>query len=300
MTLKITIDIFSGRPNPVIELNPAESREIMDRIRTVEMTAAAERAAPVTGLEQLGYRGFLIEQVGEDREAEIPARLRIAGPAAPIEQRRGEAGSDVEELVFGAASSILESKLPEDIADFCHKEFLRARARSAPGLKRMGTTYPYMLPYLDWTCQCAPVYEPEWWNDGGPRQLLNNCYNYSTNYRTNTFAQPGRGAGTLMTSVSCSGVKPLALLDGLNSVFSELNQCPVLGHLVALVIAPGFDFHWYRKDLGGMWSHKIGPQSATEKDNDGNLIYDPRFAARGPYTDFCGFLIVRHGHIKLE
>ena len=30
--------------------------------------------------------------------------------------------------------------------------------------------------------------EPSWWNDGGQKQFANNCYNYSTNYRTDTFA----------------------------------------------------------------------------------------------------------------
>ena len=44
-------------------------------------------------------------------------------------------------------------------------------------------------------CHCAPLYEPLWWNDGGQKQFNNNCYNYSTNHRTDTFAQPGLAAG---------------------------------------------------------------------------------------------------------
>jgi len=36
----------------------------------------------------------------------------------------------------------------------------------------------------------------------------------------------------------------------------------------------------------------------TSLDNDGALIVDPRTAARGPYTHFCTFMIVMHGHVR--
>jgi hypothetical protein len=40
------------------------------------------------------------------------------------------------------------------------------------------------------------TFEPSEWNDGGQIQHNNNCYNYACNTRTDTFAQPGRGAGS--------------------------------------------------------------------------------------------------------
>lgn len=295
MTLRITIDIFSGRSNPVIELDEAESREMTDLIQSVDLSAAAEPPAPSTAPAPLGYRGLLIEHIGTDTDAGLPRRLNVAGHPRDFDQRVETVRSEVEEFVFGPTRSIAEEKLSEDVATFCQQ----AREEAISAGARASVVSPNVFPFINWACQCAPIYEPGWWNDGGQRQLLNNCYNYSTNYRTDTFAQPGRGAGALMTSVSCAGVKPLALLDGLEGAFGVGYQCPGVGHLVALVIAPGFDFHWYRKGWGGLWSHKIGPLPATDTDNDGNLIYDPRFAARGPYTDFCGFLIVHHGHIKL-
>ena len=33
---------------------------------------------------------------------------------------------------------------------------------------------------------------------------------------------------------------------------------------------------------------------------EGNYISDPRNANRGPYTDFCTFMVVMHGHIKIS
>jgi hypothetical protein len=78
------------------------------------------------------------------------------------------------------------------------------------------------------------------------------------------------------------------------------NRCPPYGHLVALVIAPGADFHWYRKGSDGLWSHKPGSTPVTNLDNAGNPIADPRVADRGPYTQFCTFMIVMDGHIKIR
>lgn len=30
------------------------------------------------------------------------------------------------------------------------------------------------------------------------------------------------------------------------------------GYAVLLVVSPGFDYHWYRQDADGTWSHKPG------------------------------------------
>jgi len=48
-----------------------------------------------------------------------------------------------------------------------------------------------------------------------------------------------------------------------------------------------------------MWSHKPGGTAVTNVDNQGHAIVDPRAADRGPYTEFCTFMIVMHGPVKL-
>ena len=108
-------------------------------------------------------------------------------------------------------------------------------------------------------CECAPLYEPHWWNDGGKKQLNNNCYNYSTNYRTDTFAQPGQAAGIdISNSYYCPTVRPAAVADDLLNTPNAHNKCSKEGHLVTLVVAPGIDYHWYRKVRNGHWTHKPG------------------------------------------
>lgn len=136
-----------------------------------------------------------------------------------------------------------------------------------------------------------PSFTPSVWNDGGTYQYNNNCYNYATNRRTNTFAQPGRAAGAQASTMSCSAVKAAAIADGLQPVSAPDGSWMDINFkgVAALVVAPGYDYHWYRRDENGQWTHKPGQTPATNRDNSGNIITDPETANRGIYTDFCGY-----------
>ena len=102
---------------------------------------------------------------------------------------------------------------------------------------------------------------------------------------TGTFAQPGRGTGNMYGALTGPAVQAGAVSDGLKNQgnpgggkFPKTDDC-----LVALVIWPGRDFHWYRQDANGNWSHKPGTTAATNLDNSGNVITDPRTADIAPY-----------------
>jgi len=142
-------------------------------------------------------------------------------------------------------------------------------------------------------CCSVPSYTPTFWNDGGQVQGNNNCYNYSNNTRTDTFAQPGQAAGSPWTALQCPQVRTAALADGLDALPAS-GQCPTNAckkvDKLALVVWPGGDYHWYRQDKNGMWTHKPGGTQATNLDNSGNPIANPETADRGNYTDFCGYL----------
>ena len=47
---------------------------------------------------------------------------------------------------------------------------------------------------------------------------------------------------------------------------------------------PILDFHWYRLDNNGRWSHKPGPARVTNLDDNNAPITDPRTAAMGAYV----------------
>lgn len=88
------------------------------------------------------------------------------------------------------------------------------------------------------------------------------------------------------------------LLDGQNYNFSfkpigKYDVCDIGYYKVALVIAPNRDYHWYRKNYDGTWSHKPGGTAVTNLDRKGNLIYDPESCDRTTgfpsYSEFVGF-----------
>lgn len=292
MALRITLDVFSGRPNPVIRLEDEAARELAERIKPADRLKGDEATPPPESI--LGYRGMVVEQFGEGRIAELPARLRIVeGKLFGDKLAHRAADPGVEDFVVADDGPLRKAELDDDT---------RAIVRKLIDERRGIVT---VWPPIEWPgstkCRCAPLYEPKWWNDAGQRQYNNNCYNYATNYRTDTFAQPGLGSGQKYPKpIACKGVRPAAIRDDLIDSPNADNKCPDEGHLVALVVAPNVDYHWYRKGRNGLWTHKPGPGPVTNVDNGGKLISDPRTANRGIYTDFCTFMTVMHGHTKIR
>ncbi|PKK84761.1 MAG: hypothetical protein CVT49_00995 [candidate division Zixibacteria bacterium HGW-Zixibacteria-1] len=152
----------------------------------------------------------------------------------------------------------------------------------------------------------APPYEPAYWNDAAT-VTCNNCYNYGCNIKTNTYAQPGYAHGA-SHSTTCPTVTSAAQADGL-MVTNIDKACRDCYHIVALVIAPNQDYHWYRLDDNGRWSHKMGPYPASDRDGTGNLITNPETADRkvynGPdivrdYSIFCGYFCVDKNNVVID
>jgi len=292
MVLRITIDIFSGRPNPILELSGKQAKEALERLHPAERLTRAEAAVPLES--SLGYRGLVVEQVGSLARG-LPRLFRVIdGRLYGTKLSHRSTDDEFEEFIAGRTGRL---KVGKGFEEYLRDEMARARRDHAARRHHKHPHHPHKHH-----CHCAPLYEPLWWNDGwgGQKQPNNNCYNYATNYRTDTFAQPGLAAGAEYTSLTCASVRPAAVADDLIAAPAANNRCPKEGHLVALVIAPGFDFHWYRKGRNGYWSHKPGGTPVTNVDGSGHLIPDPRTANRGPYTVFCTFMVVMHGHIKIR
>ena len=305
MALQITIDIFSGRPNPVVVVGGLEERELLARLAPSPSGRGARSRPPELPEATLGYRGLIVERIedpgrpsGRRRPSAAAGRVRerFRVGAGVVIQRRGAIPARdpyVEEFVCGSTGPVRLAGLGPEFSRRCLEEIGRFRELVARYRHR-----PIKWP-IRTRCACAPLWEPAWWNDGGQKQWNNNCYNYGTNYRTDTFAQPGRANGAQYATISCADVKAGAVADALIDAPRHGNRCPKEGHLVALVVGPGWDYHWYRKGRNGYWTHKPGGTQATALDNSGHLIPDPRTADRGNYTDFCTFMIVMHGHVQI-
>lgn len=59
------------------------------------------------------------------------------------------------------------------------------------------------------------------------------------------------------------------------------------------------DFHWYRLDSNGRWSHKAGESPATDLDDNGDQIDDPRTSANGDYEFVC-FMTTNKKYVKID
>jgi len=152
---------------------------------------------------------------------------------------------------------------------------------------RTAVAFPSLSPISDWNSY--------------PTIQNNNCYNYATDIRTDTFAQPGTVAWSGWSQMNCEYITNLAISDGLQPVVDLDDLCHTSGlpegHIVALLVWSWNDYHMLRMEADGTWSHKPGPYEASTLDDAGQPIRDPRTAyftdASGTYRYvFCGFFWV--------
>lgn len=299
--------MFSGRPNPEMILDDAAARQLLKRLSFGAMRKA-EGNNPFPSV--LGYRGLVIEQTGRLNK-NLPARIHYAHDTVYADDKAAKAEGGLESVLFDNLRSLKNIKgIPdfrkrlEDLMRIYFDKrdiYIKNYRKWFPGILD-----DYLRPVKP-VCPCAPTPDLAAWNTNPSVTSGNNCYNYGTNYRTDTFAQPGEATGQKWNDLSACNVpagnisaKMGAVSDGLVDKPSQDNKCISPGHLVALVNAPDYDYHWYRKGSNGKWSHKPGPTPATILDDSGNPITDPRTADRGPYVNFCTFMQVRHGHFKIK
>ena len=145
-------------------------------------------------------------------------------------------------------------------------------------------------------------YEPYEWNDS--LVIFYNCYNYALNTKNHDFMQPGSSEGHDYTNTPNYHTKDVLVnmieIDSKNYSFDfepigKYEECDPGYYKIALVADPGSDYHFYRQNSDGTWSHKSGSRLVTNLDFSDNIIYDPEYCDRKDnesplnYTDFYGF-----------
>ena len=77
MKVRVSVDVFSGRPNPVVVLRDAEARELLDRLRPAGRRGGPQSTLPPPPHEStLGYRGLVVEQEDETVRG-LPRSFRV-------------------------------------------------------------------------------------------------------------------------------------------------------------------------------------------------------------------------------
>lgn len=133
----------------------------------------------------------------------------------------------------------------------------------------------------------------------------NNCYNYALGVPTNTFLVPGEASGRAAEVMTCEddfgelGLVNAAINDGLRLVDSA-DKCLPNEQVTALFNMPEMDFHWYRLEKDGIWTHKMGKRSPTDLDRSGKVITDLMSADHGQYRYFCGYFCVDYSKLKVK
>lgn len=161
----------------------------------------------------------------------------------------------------------------------------------------------YLMPLSGYELDYSP-------SDWVSCQNYTNCYAYALNVKTNPYPynnpwalQPGtsdsfdnlNNKSYLTKSFLVNMVKRDAGYYGFSfGPIGKHDRCMVGFYKVALAIHPGKDYHWYRQNSDGTWSHKPGKDYVRNYDYSNSIIYDPENCNRKSsenlnYTEFCGF-----------
>ncbi len=282
----VTLDVFSGVPNPRWLLTAAQAAELAARLSGAPRLTGGE---PPDAWHGLGYRGLWVQR-GADT-------LYVYGGTTTDVERSVHYVDEQRELERWLLASAPSGRIPRSAEALVH-ERLRAPVEPAPPIEpRLELPRP-CFGYL------APRFTPHFWNSLGV-MLGNNCYCYATNTPFGIAADPGTGSGFRLTveSITCDSIRHATRWDGLSSV-SGFSAPVTDGYYAALVIMPPSgtdtgDYHLYRQDATGYWSHKPGNARARNTDYSGKSITDPRTCNMGPYR-FCSYLKVTPGRMMIR
>lgn len=148
-------------------------------------------------------------------------------------------------------------------------------------------------------------YDPKIWNKKENNiQKYNNCYAYATNdLRTDRNRKPHPGHLSGIESdefdYTCPTMEKYVFTDYPDAYKIDYDKpCKCNYFKAFMTVDPKNDFHLYRQDANGYWSHKPGSREVTNIDATGNYIINPEKADREykkyNYEDSCFFFCVPH------
>ena len=138
----------------------------------------------------------------------------------------------------------------------------------------------------------------------------NNCYAYAfTDIDSNRLMKPQPGFKKNLellnrSNYSCSALIERVLGDFPDSTYIDNNpesnyiRCSDGYHLVFLAIdSENRDYHFYRRNSNGLWTHKPGSTEVIHIDASNNIITNP-FLSNRSFKDYqykipCGFFCVK-------
>lgn len=279
MIAHVKLRIFSGWPNPEWTIGDTESRKLAANITELPlMTMEMPRPKP-----RLGYRGMTVTLVTGDK---APATIDIYNQWV-VDPRfaavRADFKRQLEIMIFRTAP-------PEVASVFQTMSFAQMSAQgnevqikglNPPDAAKIGCANGPSLPASkDWVGRAG----------------YNNCYNYANDVLNIDEWAPSALPGTLtkmpastVTATVRKAIRAAITKDGLTKVAGDKvpSTCPLVNrHYMAVILRhhPSSqavkDFHCFRLDTDGTWSHKDASGIPRNTDdgganpNTGDIITD--------------------------
>lgn len=127
-----------------------------------------------------------------------------------------------------------------------------------------------------------------------------NCYAYALNCPEAGWAVPGAltaPQGKVPTKIARLSVRAMhkrVMADGLIPI-TEDEALSGETHAIAMVVAPGLDFHFLRRDVDGTWSDKGGQFEAVQNPT---IIRPSKDGLRDEYTKFAGYYAIPQNGVQ--
>jgi len=160
-------------------------------------------------------------------------------------------------------------------------------------------------------------YEPDKWNQNIFIRKSHNCYSYALNLIEVKRTSKCKKKKTVSKKNICLRKHPMDKMKQFEFhscselISSILEEFPKIKKVHKLTLVPdGYyrvalfllnrkdhhhlslnDFHFYRQDSNGYWSHKDGWRKATNKDKTGKLITDPESVEKKNNSQLCTYFI---------
>lgn len=264
---RIELDIFSGLPNPTWDLNITETASLIRQIKDdqTEVRPLNESSG------KLGYKGFIIHMDSQES-------YRSGLGANPVAFRLGDGHANpdtLQELLLRGAQRAEINALAVDAAALA----IEGSAEPATSATDPDTPDTSTETLAGCGYHLTSSVDFKFW--GGAHTSKNNCYNYAANWRTGTFAHPGRASGkhfrftdfwgrTRTLSQQKQALRESMMADGWKTTCSSRSL------YVAAAIWPGVDYHFWRRtapnkwlSVDKPWSHKRGGYYPQNTDSGG-------------------------------
>ena len=149
-----------------------------------------------------------------------------------------------------------------------------------------------------------PKYEPDRWNMKNSIKSTHNCFSYALNQLVSSrINKPQPGYFSKYPHINNNDYNCNAFYKRLRSDIPSLyrakfgTRCKKGYYKVFLAVdndtSKDTDYHFYRQDSNGTWSHKPGRTNVTNVDANGDIIINPTLASRKydyyNYSLDCGY-----------